>query len=122
MGIESFDLGKKGEELAAQYLTRLGYQILERNFHSHQGEIDLIAFDQGTLVFVEVKSYSFRSLQSPLSAIRKSKRQSIIHAARTYLYKKKISQINCRFDVLTIYRQPNGARKIELYKNAFMAY
>ena len=119
MGQESYDLGKSGEEIAAKYLSQHGYQIIEKNFCSQQGEIDLIAREKDFLVFVEVKNYSFRSLGTPLSAVKKSKRQSIIHAARTYLYKKDIRDIFCRFDVLTIFRRPDGSRAIELYKNAF---
>ena len=120
MGIESYQQGIKGEEIAENYLLGQGYQILEKNFHSQQGEVDLVAMDRETLVFVEVKNYSFRSYGSPLGAVRKSKRESIIHAARTYLLKNKLRKVNCRFDVVTIYRRPNGSRAVELYKNAFM--
>ena len=120
MGLESYQQGIKGEEIAEKFLLQQGYQILEKNFHSHQGEIDIVARDGETLVFVEVKNYSFRSLGSPLGAVRKSKRESIVHAARTYLQKNKIKGVNCRFDVLTIYRNPNGSRSVDLYKNAFM--
>ena len=120
MGLESYKQGIKGEEIAENYLLQQGYQILEKNFHSQQGEIDIVARDRDILVFVEVKNYSFRSFGSPVGAVRKSKRESIIHAARTYLLKNKIKDVNCRFDVVTIYRRPNGSRAIELYKNAFM--
>ncbi|KPJ65363.1 hypothetical protein AMJ44_10405 [candidate division WOR-1 bacterium DG_54_3] len=119
MGLESYQQGIKGEEIAENYLLEQGYQILEKNFHSQQGEIDIIARDKDFLVFVEVKNYSFRSYGSPVGAIRKSKKQSIVHAAETYLYKKKIRNTYCRFDVLTIYRRKDGSRAIELYKNAF---
>ncbi|MBI5078714.1 YraN family protein [Candidatus Saganbacteria bacterium] len=121
MGSESYELGVKGEAIAEEYLLRNGYRILEKNFHSQQGEADIVARDGEFLVFVEVKSYSFRSFGPPLSAVRKSKRENIIHAARYYLYKNKIKDTHCRFDVLTIYREKNGARVIELFKNAFQA-
>jgi putative endonuclease len=120
MGIESYQQGIKGEEAAERYLLQQGYEILEKNFHSQQGEIDIVARHKTVLVFVEVKNYSFRSYGTPLGAVRKSKRESIIHAARTYLLKNNIKGVNCRFDVVTIYRRPNGSRAIELYKNAFM--
>jgi len=120
MGRESYELGKQGEATAEQYLQQKGYEIIERNFHSQQGEIDLIAKEGDFLVFVEVKSYSFRSYGSPVGAVRKAKKQSIIHAARTYLYKKSIKNTNCRFDVVAIYRRYDGSTAIELYKNAFM--
>ncbi len=119
MGLKSYLAGIKGEELAEQYLSQRGYQIIERNFHSQQGEIDLVAKDQDVLAFVEVKNYSFRSFGSPLGAVRKSKRQSIIHAARTYLYKKAVANTFCRFDVLIIYRDRCNRLAVELYKDAF---
>ncbi len=120
MGKESYELGKKGEDTAERYLIQQGYKIIERNYHSQQGEVDIIARDGQFLVFVEVKSYSFRSYGSPVGAVRKNKKQSIIHAAETYLYRNKIRDTYCRFDVLTIYRRIDGSRAIELYKNAFM--
>jgi len=115
MGRESVETGKHGEDLAVQYLRGKGYMILERNYHSQQGEIDIIAKDGEFLVFVEVKNYSVRSFGSPLGAIRRSKRESIIHAARTYLYKNNIRNINCRFDVIVI----NNMKNFELVKGAF---
>ncbi|OGC30696.1 YraN family protein [candidate division WOR-1 bacterium RIFOXYB2_FULL_48_7] len=119
MGLSSYKIGQAGEEFAAEYLNNHGYTILERNFHSQQGEIDLIARQDDFLVFIEVKNYSFRSYGSPAGAVRQAKRQSLIHAARTYLYKNNIKGTNCRFDVLTIYRRPDGSRALELFKNAF---
>lgn len=119
MGRESYEIGKQGEETAAQYLLQRGYEIIERNYRSQQGEVDIIARDGEYLVFVEVKNYSFRSYGSPLGAVRKNKRQSVIHAAETYLWRNKIKNTYCRFDVITLYRCRNGSRAIELYKNAF---
>ena len=119
MGMESYQLGVQGEEVAEKYLHQQGYQIVERNFHSQQGEVDIIARDGNFLVFVEVKSYSFRSLVSPVASVRRNKRDSIIHAARSYLYRKNIHHINCRFDVISIYRRRDGSQAVELYKDAF---
>ncbi|MFA4966869.1 MAG: YraN family protein [Candidatus Margulisiibacteriota bacterium] len=119
MGKESKDLGTSGEDAACQHLKNIGYKIIERNFRSQQGEIDIIAKDGEFLVFIEVKNYSFRSYGSPLGAVRKSKKQSIIHAAQTYLYKNNIKNTNCRFDVLTIYRNHSGDAHIEYIKDAF---
>jgi putative endonuclease len=119
MGMESYKQGIKGEELVEKYLSQQGYKIIERNFRSQQGEIDLVAQDGEFLVFVEVKNYSYRSLAKPAAVIRKSKKESIIHAARYYLYKNRIKNVNGRFDVVTIYRGIDGSRKIEHYRNAF---
>jgi len=119
MGIESYDLGRKGEEIAERYLLRQGYEILERNYRSQQGEIDIIARDKVFLVFVEVKNYSFRSYGSPVGAVGKNKKQSIIHAAETYIYKNKIEDVYSRFDVIAIYTKYSGSQIIEHFKDAF---
>ncbi|KAF0134523.1 MAG: endonuclease [Candidatus Saganbacteria bacterium] len=119
MGKESFQIGITGEIIAVEYLTQKGLSVIDRNFHSQQGEIDIIAKDGDIIVFVEVKYYSFRSYGSPLGSVRKSKRQSIIHAAQTFLYKKNLRQINCRFDVISIYRDSGGKTNIDYIKDAF---
>lgn len=119
MGAESKDIGKKGESAAAGYLEKLGWKILEQNFITNGGEIDLIARESDLLVFVEVKNYSCRSFYLPSFSIDKNKRQCIIKAARTYLFKRGIRDMNCRFDVITIYKDHKGNRKIEHYRNAF---
>jgi putative endonuclease len=119
MGQESYQQGLAGEETARQYLVQQGYEILERNYRSSQGEIDLIARDKGTLVFLEVKNYSFRSLGSAVGAVGSTKRKSLAHAAETYLFEHNICNTDCRFDVIAIYRHYNGQRKIEHYQDAF---
>ena len=119
MGNISSTLGKEGEAIAVQFFTELGYTILDRNFHSQQGEVDIVAKDGDMLVFVEVKAYSIGSFGTPLGAVGKSKKASIIHAARTYLMKKAIKNVNCRFDVLAIYRSWQGISSFEHIKDAF---
>ena len=121
MGKESKELGNSGEDKAVAYLSSIGYNIIERNFHSSQGEIDIVAQDKEFIVFIEVKYYSFRSYGSPLSAVRRSKKDSMIHAAQTYLMKKNIKDINCRFDVIAIYREISGELRIDHIKDAFYA-
>ena len=85
MGKMSKLIGNFGEDMAVNYLSECGYKIIERNFRSNHGEIDIVAYDKDFLVFVEVKNYSFRSMSPPRYSIGKSKRESLIHAARTYL-------------------------------------
>jgi putative endonuclease len=115
MGIESVKIGRCGEDIAERYLSGKGYEIIERNYRSQQGEIDLIAKEGNYLVFIEVKNYSFRSFGNPLGAVNKAKKDSMVHAARTYLYKTNICNINCRFDVLAIYNYES----FQLIRNAF---
>lgn len=115
MALKSYNLGIQGEDIATDYLGNRGYKILERNFHSHQGEIDIVAMEGQTLVFIEVKNYSFKSYVHPLGAITKAKKESIIHAARTYLFKNNIKDKFCRFDVLAIF----NFERFNLIKGAF---
>ncbi len=117
--MESYKKGRIGEEIARIYLEEKGFKIIEQNYHSQQGEVDLIAKYKDFLVFIEVKSYSFRSFGSPYGAITKNKRNSIIHAARTYLYRNKIKDVNCRFDVLSIYHNRDGSNQIDHLEDAF---
>jgi putative endonuclease len=115
MSLQSYSIGRHGEDIASSFLSKKGYEIVERNFHSQQGEIDIIAREGRFLVFVEVKNYTFRSIGSPLSAVNRAKKQSMIHAARTYLMKNNIRDMYCRFDVLAIYNYET----YNLIKDAF---
>ena len=119
MGKESTVLGKEGEDTAVTYLIEHGYKIIDRNYCSQQGEIDIIAKDGGFLVFVEVKAYSIGSFGFPLGAVGPSKKKSLIHAARTYLMKNNIKDVHCRFDVLGIYKSWTGVPSFDLIKDAF---
>jgi putative endonuclease len=119
MGKKSYELGREGEEVAARFLEQQGIKIIEKNFRSHQGEVDIVARDEKYLVFVEVKYYSFRSFSVPLYAVRRNKKDSIIHAARLYLHKHKQYDEPCRFDVVAIYKNRIGQTIVEHIKNAF---
>ena len=82
MGKLSHQRGIEGEEIAVKYLQDKGFEVIERNFHSQQGEIVIIARDGQFLVFVEVKNYSFRSYGSPVGAVGRNKKKSIIRKSR----------------------------------------
>ncbi len=95
--------GSRYEEMAAAFLHQKGYRILERNFRSRQGEIDLIAQDGPCLVFVEVKYR--RNLQSgyPEEAVDERKQRTIRRVAEYYLYSHGYGEDTpCRFDVVAI--------------------
>lgn len=79
------NLGLFGENYTAQKLKNSGYQILERNYHSQYGEIDIIACNAQYIVFVEVKTRSERSIDSPFAAIGTVKQHKIIKTAQIYL-------------------------------------
>lgn len=96
-------LGKEYEDRAAAFLESRGYKILERNFSSPGGEIDLIARDGRYLVFVEVKYRADASRGNPLEAVGPAKQERIRRTAAWYLMKKGMAQdVPCRFDVVGI--------------------
>ena len=108
-------IGSDKEMLAAKYLTEHGYVILEQNFYTRHGEIDIIAMNQNYLVFIEVKYRTSSKIGTPEEAVTQRKQNSIIHAAKYYLYRHGISfDTPCRFDVIVILND-----NITLYKNAF---
>lgn len=95
--------GSKAEDMAVEMLVSKGFQIVKRNFFfGRSGEIDIIAKDGDTLVFVEVKARTSKAYGDPLFSITYSKQNSIRRCAEGYLYINKIRDIECRFDVITI--------------------
>ncbi len=114
MSGKNSNLGKEGEDKAVNFLTSKGYNILERNYKSIFGEIDIIAKEGKTIVFIEVKSRKNYSFGTPIEQISWNKQQHIIKIALTYLKKNQLQNQPVRFDVIGIF--PN---KIELIKNAF---
>jgi putative endonuclease len=109
-------IGKEGEAAAARFLVKRGYKILEQNYRSSLGEIDIIARDRQTIVFVEVKTRGSLEYGSPKLAITPGKRRKITMAALLYLKKNSQMRASARFDVVTV-RSDSG--DIHLIKNAF---
>ena len=105
--------GREGEEIARRYLRDHGYLIVARNWHCRFGEIDLIARDDDTLVFVEVKARASSGFGGPEGAVTLHKQARLIAAARAYLRDAK-SEIPVRFDVVTV-----TPGRVKLYKDAF---
>ena len=103
-------VGARAEALAADYLTRQGLTIVGRNFRTRFGEIDLIARDGRTLVFVEVRMRSSQSFGGGLESITAAKRARMIAAANGYLAKLR-SAPACRFDA--VFMQTLDARSVE---------
>lgn len=108
--------GKSGEALAKNYLVKLGYEIIETNWHySKNGEIDIIASDNGTLVFVEVKTRTNLNYGHPFEAITRSKIQKIYKAISGYLNTCGKKYNGFRFDGIAVIGLNNP--KIEHLKN-----
>jgi len=99
-------LGDRGENVAARYLRNRGYKIIIRNFRCDLGEIDIIARDGKTLVFVEVKTRAYED-PAPEDQVNQAKQHQITKAAKLYLTRYGIPQPPSRFDVVAII-WPNG--------------
>lgn len=95
------DLGKLGEDLAVQYLTDKGYEILERNWHNIHKEVDIIAKDGQYLVIVEVKTQQNDEYGEPDLAVTKRKQRMLIAAANAYISRKELD-METRFDIISI--------------------
>jgi putative endonuclease len=102
-GLESYQKGRAGEERSASYLQDLGYQILFQNWRTRTGEIDIIAFKEPFLVFVEVKTLPHGNLAMLDQVLGKIKRKRIIETAKYFVHKyRQYSNSYMRFDVLIV--------------------
>jgi putative endonuclease len=109
--------GKAGEDIAAAFLEKLGYQILERNFQFGHGEIDIIAQDNNEIVFVEVKARKSLEYGEPEFSITKNKISQIKKVATAYLVQKDITEQTSRIDAVTILTQNERNPVINHYQN-----
>lgn len=114
-------LGRRGEETAGRHLVSVGYRILERRYRTRAGEIDFIAQDGDTLVFVEVKTRSSLACGRPAEAVDGRKRGRIARAASLYLARHGGPEASCRFDVVEVLEEPGSACRVRLIRNAFEA-
>jgi len=114
-------LGITGETLACEELTRRGYAILATRYRTRVGEIDIIAQDGLTLVFVEVKTRTSDDFGIPAEAVTWRKQRRIVTMARWYLSEKRLHGCLCRFDVVTVLCRRGLLPVVEVVKNAFMA-
>ena len=110
--------GLQGEEIAIKYLESLNHKIIQRNFRSPHGEIDIITLHENCLVFVEVKLRMNNAFGDVLEQITNKKKEHIIHTAEHYIQNQSISIKDCRFDVVTIVFA-GGSHKIDHIENAF---
>lgn len=110
-------IGNEGEALAVEHLKEKGYKIIEKNYKTPIGEIDIIAEDKNTIVFVEVKTRSSDFFGCPFEAVGSKKQQKLKNLALFYL-KQKGRESAVRFDVLSIYFR-DGKKEIEHIKDAF---
>lgn len=111
-------LGRLGEELALQRLKGLGYQCIERNYRCPLGELDLIARDRDTLVFIEIRARRGKSISYAKESIGRRKRRTLSKVALHYMKEKDCFDTQSRFDVVAIGME-GGKGEIEIIQNAF---
>jgi putative endonuclease len=121
MQTQEQQFGIDSESLAVDYLKEHGYKIIERNYRTKIGEIDIIAKDRDTIVFIEVKARKSKAY-NPKEAITKSKKRKISMTALYYLKATRQINVRARFDVVSIGFE-NKTETVEIVKNAFeLAY
>jgi putative endonuclease len=113
-------LGKYGEDLACRELERRGYAILERRYRRRGGELDIIARDGETTVFVEVKARDGHDFGEAVDAVTRWKRRRMKHVAIDYLMRNHLLDTRCRFDVVSVHLD-SGAPVVDVFQNAFDA-
>ena len=113
------ETGNKGEELATEYLAKKGYKILERNFRTRFGEIDIVCSDAQTLVFVEVKTKIGHDFGEPEEMVNKKKIGQVKRMGEMYLLDHKLD-VACRVDVVAIVLKSDGTvEKMEHYQAVY---
>ncbi|MEW5807183.1 MAG: YraN family protein [Acidobacteriota bacterium] len=112
-------IGAMGEELAATYLQRKGYRIIERGFRTRYGEIDIIAVDGNVIAFIEVKMRRSETCGVPGDALDQRKRVRIAGMANHFISMKRWDDRICRFDTVLISATCDGSYEVELIKDAF---
>lgn len=119
MSKQSLSLGSKGEEAAAGILKENGYKIIACNYKTKLGEIDIIARDRDTYVFIEVKTRRSSRFGMPAEAIVSHKQKQISKAALSFLKANNLLEARSRFDVVSILWGADGKPEASLIKNAF---
>ena len=114
--MNNIEKGRLGEEIALKYIISKGGTIVEKNYRTKMGEVDLIVQINGELVFVEVKSRSNINYGYPSEAVNYKKQRKIINVAKYYILNNSLENVSIRFDVIEIYLKD---KKINHIVNAF---
>lgn len=112
-------LGKAGEKVALRYLKDNKYKIVAANFRLFRGEIDIVAYDKRTLVFIEVKTRKSTDFGLPEESVTGAKQEQIKKIAQGFLTKNNLHETECRFDVVSITLDESKGYSIRHIKNAF---
>ena len=113
-------MGLSGEDLACKELEQRGYSVLARRYRVRSGELDIVARDGDTLVFVEVKARASHAFGAAAEAVTPLKQRRLMRLATEYMLREHVSECPCRFDVVSIHFDA-VAPEIEIIRNAFDA-
>lgn len=117
--INTKEIGKNGEQLAAKHLESKGFTLVCCNYHSRYGEVDVIAQNQEFILFVEVKTRKSGSLFMPSEAVTLSKKQKLVKTAKMYLQENPC-ELQPRFDIIeVVYDAVSGSAQVHQIENAF---
>lgn len=120
-GAEHLAIGAGGETLAYWYLRQAGYRLVARNRRTRggEGEVDLIGWDGPTLSFVEVKTRTTDAAGPPEAAVSRAQQRRIVKAAQEYLRRRRGKPVSYRFDIVSVFWEPESGCKVRLIKDAF---
>lgn len=121
MAIDKLAIGRMGEDAAAKALKKNGYGIVAKNFRCRFGEIDIIAKDGKTLVFVEVKTRASDAFGTPGASVDARKQQRIITASSIYMHENGLDEAQVRFDVVGVDTSNGKVSRVEIIRDAFGA-
>jgi putative endonuclease len=111
--------GRKGERIACRFLMRRGFDILARRYQGKSGELDIIAFEKETLVFVEVKTRSSRDFGEPWEFVDWQKQQILRRIAEQFIADHDLGNYSYRFDIVAVVIPAGSRPAVELFRNAF---
>src|SRR3954463_893010 len=114
-------LGRRGEDAAARYLKKLGYILIARGHRDNIGELDLVAVDGRTVVFIEVKTRTTHDAGHPADAVDEAKQRRLTRLALSYMKRHDLLECSARFDVVAVTWPARGGPTIEHFQNAFEA-
>lgn len=113
-------LGAKGEQYAAKYLRKKGYDILSGNFSLGTGELDIVAFKDNIIYFVEVKTRTVGGITAPADAVDYKKQENLKSSAAAYITKYKLQKYKYFFDIIEVFADEKGnIVDVNHIKNAF---
>lgn len=113
------EIGKRGEEIACDYLKKRGYQILARNYRSGRNEIDVITRKDNVISFVEVKTRRNEKFGHPIEAVSENKQREILKAVQSYIHENPADGVDYRFDVIAIIENDSNCQFNEVSRDIF---